>query len=261
MASDSLWFLETPSSQRQSVTPAQCIQVSNLYPNADDSYVRSHQLWAACTLFQATQEDAYWEDAELIYTTFIRPEPGEDDEPPAALEPYQLFDPVANYYNPLWWGLLCMAQSGPEYTGLEDRATLEVPDRVADGAEDDDNFLEFLLDQEFDRGTRAEVTQQIWRQFVLSWITYDGALEDANDQRITCVSFYQCSLQQGYDLTNRGSPIFVASNRVCVAGVRQSTASGTLTSTGRRRTRMAARSRRPACPASSATLRAPQWWR
>ena len=116
------------------------------------------------------------------YKTFIR---GIDGEPPATNG--QLFDPVANYYNPLWWAMLCMAQSSPVYTGLEDRATLEVPDRVAlpEGAAGDTNYINFLLDQQFDNGTRAEVTQQIYEQFVLPWITYDGAVDD-EDKRITC---------------------------------------------------------------------------
>lgn len=162
------------------------MQASQIYPNNDDSYVRSHQLWAACTLFQATEDEEYWNDAETIYTTFIRPELDEDNEPPAEFRPYQLFDPVANYYNPLWWAMLCMAQSAPQYTGLEEEANLLVPRQVAGG--NDDQFIAFLLDQEFKRATRGEATQQIWQQFVLPWITYDGAIEDAANKRITYAS-------------------------------------------------------------------------
>lgn len=174
------------------------LQASQIYPTTTDSYVRSHQLWAACTLFQATGEDKYWEDATTIYTTFIQPERDDAEELPTEMEPYQLFDPVANFYNPVWWGMLCMAQSAPEYSGLEEEANLLVPRQVAGGAEDDE-FIAFLLDQEFKRATRGEAAQQIWKQFVLPWITFDGALKENTPQnvRITCAAFLTICSSRG----------------------------------------------------------------
>jgi hypothetical protein len=168
------------------------LQVSRIYPTTTDSYVRSHQLWAACTLWQSTGKTEYWDDAKTIYTTFIRKRVGEGESPPAEFAPYQLYDPVANYYNPIWWGMLCMAQSAPEYTGLEEQANITVPRQITADGDTVEQFTSFLLQQEFGFATRAEATQQIWEQFVLPWITYDGALTQAAARRITSVAFACC---------------------------------------------------------------------
>lgn len=151
--------------------------------------MRSHQLWAACTLWQATGLEKYWNETETIYKTFIRPE----IDPVTKKLPVgirtQLFDPVANFYNPVWWGLMCIAQSSPEYSGIVEDPTLVLPRQLANvTAEDRDDILDALADQDFGRATRAEAREQIWQQFVLPWITYDGTLTNEDDRRVTCAA-------------------------------------------------------------------------
>ena len=146
------------------------LQVSQVYPSNDDFHVRSHQLWAACTLWQATQLEEYWNETETIYKTYIRPElDPKTKKVPAGIRT-QLYDPVANYYNPIWWALMCIAQSAPEYSGIVDNPNLIIPRKLATLNSTDperQKLLDDLEDQEFARATRAEARDQIWQQMVL----------------------------------------------------------------------------------------------
>jgi hypothetical protein len=117
------------------------VQASQLYPSIDDFNVRSHQLWAACTMWQATGLEAYWNETETIYKTFIRPEidPKTNKLPPGIRT--QLYDPVANFYNPVWWAMICIAQSAPEYSGIVDNPNLILPRALANTSDQTERRL------------------------------------------------------------------------------------------------------------------------
>jgi hypothetical protein len=50
------------------------MQVSSMYGIGKAEWVYAHQLWAACTLYQATNKTVYWKSTEDIYTRWIRPD-------------------------------------------------------------------------------------------------------------------------------------------------------------------------------------------
>lgn len=147
--------------------------------------MHSNQFWAACTLWQATENTKWFQMAEAIYKTKIR-------VADPLKNPTQLYDPVANYVNPTWWGMLCMAQSAPKYSGLEDEATLSVGPPGAD-VRNNDQYIDFLLTQPFQNGTRGEAMQQIWEQFVYPWITYQ-ADNEPEKRRVKCAACFPNTL-------------------------------------------------------------------
>lgn len=136
------------------------MQASDLYPISDPEYVFAHQFWASCTLFQLTQEEAFWNQTEALYLRWINNgEEGID----------RLFFPVANFDNPVFYGLLCMAQSAPSATGFETLSGLEA------AALADQETL--LLTQPPLNATRLDAVNQLWNNFVSVWL---GAIEGEN---------------------------------------------------------------------------------
>jgi hypothetical protein len=47
------------------------LQASQIYGIGKAEYVYAHQLWAACTIYQATQDLAFWNKTQDIYTRWI----------------------------------------------------------------------------------------------------------------------------------------------------------------------------------------------
>lgn len=91
-----------------------------MYGTRKAESVFAHQLWAACSLYQVTEEKRYWTMTEEIYRNLVViTKPSEQ-----AQRITNMYFPVANYDNPIFYGLMCMAQSAPEATGLDDRWAL-----------------------------------------------------------------------------------------------------------------------------------------
>lgn len=88
-----------------------------MYGSQDAESVFAHQLWAACSLFQVTRDRKYWKMTEDIYKNWIVI--SNDKQKDDRLS--NMYFPVANYDNPIFYGLLCMAQSSPDATGLQNR--------------------------------------------------------------------------------------------------------------------------------------------
>jgi hypothetical protein len=76
----------------------------------------------------------------------------------------RLYFPVANFDNPTFFGLVCMAQSAPSATGLETKANLDLEFRNGATVED------LLISQGPLPGTRLETLGQLWANFVQSWV-------------------------------------------------------------------------------------------
>lgn len=155
-----------------------CLQASQLYPLDEDvpPQVYGHQLWAACALYQATGEEEYWNDTLAIYTRYFNALAPVDRSP--------LFNPSANYRNPLWYGLLCMAQSAPDASNIADDPLVAVPEHVDPSAESEanetaagwgegqrDNYRRYLRAQLPATGTRMDVMRQLSNNFVNPWLT------------------------------------------------------------------------------------------
>jgi hypothetical protein len=149
------------------------VQASVVYPISEEFQVHSHQFWAACALWQATQNEDHFKTARELYKEKIR-------VPEGVIT--QLYDPVANYINPTWYGMLCMAQSAPKFSGLEEEATLN----VGNSTENPEDFADEIFKQPFQNGTRGEAMQQIWKQFVYPWISYEQNVVEEKDRRIKC---------------------------------------------------------------------------
>ena len=161
------------------------MQASQLYPldeveeGEGDFQVFSHQLWAACTLFQATNDMKYWNDTLEIYSRYFNAIDSVDGSP--------LFTPAANYRHPQWFAMLCMAQSAPEASNIAEDPLLAVPEHVDPTAESPtnetaagwrggqrDQYRQYLRAQLPEIGTRMEVTRQIGNNFVFPWLTLES---------------------------------------------------------------------------------------
>jgi hypothetical protein len=128
-----------------------CMQVSQLYGIDSPVFVYAHQLWAACSMYQATGKLVYWNTVMDIYTKWQKQ---------TVVGIGQLYQPVPNYDNPLYYGLMCMAQSSPSATGIEGKFDVELK-----GLNQED-----LLSQPPVSGTRLEVLEQLWKTLVSQWI-------------------------------------------------------------------------------------------
>eukprot|EP00892_Ulva_mutabilis_P009409 jgi/Ulvmu1/6840/UM031_0045.1 len=152
---------------------------SQLYPLDEDNdlQVFSHQLWAACSLYQATGSARYWNDTLEIYDRYF-------DALDSELIGSPLYTPAANYRNPQWYGLLCMAQSSPEASNIAEDPLLAVPEHVNPAAEVEVNetaagwrsgqreqYRQYLNAQLPETGTRMEVMRQISNNFIYPWLT------------------------------------------------------------------------------------------
>lgn len=155
-----------------------CLQASQLYPLDEGTplQVFSHQLWAACALFQATGDEEYWQDTLAIYARYFDAVKPVDGSP--------LFNPSANYRNPQWYALLCMAQSSPDASKIADDPLIAVPEHVDPSAESEANetaagwaagqradYRRYLRAQLPATGTRMEVMRQLSNNFVNPWLT------------------------------------------------------------------------------------------
>lgn len=173
------------------------MQASQLYPLDEGSplQVRSHQLFAACALFQATGELRYWNDTLTLYDLYF-------DALDQDLLDSPLYNPSANYRNPQWYALLCMAQSAPDASNIADDPLLAVPEHVDPSAESVGNetaagwrrgqraqYRQYLAAQLPETGTRMEVMRQLSNNFVYPWLTLQsqgsgGAF--AQNDRLRC---------------------------------------------------------------------------
>ena len=137
------------------------MQASYLYGIDDSTWVYAHQIWASCTLYQATNKTSHWNTTEALYKRWIRTEEGDPEGITA------LYFPVANYNNPVFFALMCMAQSAPVASGIATESQLSF--NVAAGGNNATLFDLFLSQQPLP-ATRLEVLGQIWNNFVTPWI-------------------------------------------------------------------------------------------
>lgn len=181
------------------------MQASQLYPLDEGSplQVRSHQLFAACALFQATGELRYWNDTLTLYDLYF-------DALDQDLLDSPLYNPSANYRNPQWYALLCMAQSAPDASNIADDPLLAVPEHVDPSAESVGNetaagwrrgqraqYRQYLAAQLPETGTRMEVMRQLSNNFVYPWLTLQsqgsgGAF--AQNDRLRCGLVLCCAV-------------------------------------------------------------------
>ena len=131
------------------------MQASQLYPLSAAANTQAHQLWAACTLYQATGQSRFWAMTTALYANAGFPAGGN-----------RLFWPVANYDNPLWFGVMCMAQSGRSFTGLEFDAGLELE------ADDGRTPEEILAATAPAPASRLDALNQLWSQLLAMWVGY-----------------------------------------------------------------------------------------
>ena len=193
------------SSCETCLTAGGAVQASQLYPLDKDSplQVRSHQLFAACALFQATGELRYWNDTLTLYDLYF-------DALDQDLLDSPLYNPSANYRNPQWYALLCMAQSAPDASNIADDPLLAVPEHVDPSAESAGNetaagwragqraqYRQYLAAQLPETGTRMEVMRQISNNFVYPWLTLESQGSDgdfAQNDRLRCAPVLCCAV-------------------------------------------------------------------
>jgi hypothetical protein len=143
------------------------MQASRLFGIEKAEYVYAHQLWAACALYQATGDPKHWSTTQQIYEKWINPlqEAGTKVDSSTSID--RLFWPVPNYDNPVFFALMCMAQSSPSATGIETKAELELNKLKGPQADD------LLLSQPPLPGTRLEVLSQLWKNLVAKWVAVE----------------------------------------------------------------------------------------
>ena len=78
------------------------MQASQLYPISSPFNVQAHQLWAACTLFQATGKAGYASLMTALYRNMARAAGGS-----------RLYWPLPNYDNPVRPLLFCPDDLSP----------------------------------------------------------------------------------------------------------------------------------------------------
>lgn len=117
--------------------------------------MQAHQLWAACALYQATGQTRYWAMTKALYLNM-----GED------AGGRRLYWPIANYDNPLWYGLMCMAQSSATYNGLEQNVNIDLRGLGNQTTE------ELILATKPEDASRLDVTQQLWANLLSAWVEY-----------------------------------------------------------------------------------------
>jgi hypothetical protein len=131
------------------------MQASRLYPISDPLNVQAHQLWAACALYQATGQSRYWAMTATLYANMDSDAGGR-----------RLYWPLANYDNPLWYGLMCMAQSGQTYNGLEADAGLNIR------ANGEQTIEEVIASASPAKASRLDVLNQLWANLLSVWVEY-----------------------------------------------------------------------------------------
>ena len=88
-----------------------------------------------------------------------------------------LYVPISNYKNPVHAALLCMAQSAPSATGLEDRYDIELV-KIANNTGNKDLLL--AVDYAIAPATRVEAMEQMWNNLVAPWVALNFTDTDGN---------------------------------------------------------------------------------
>jgi hypothetical protein len=81
--------------------------VGKLYPSYDPNNASQHRFWAACVLWQATNDMQWW---DLAMAERVRVES-------------RLQRPISNWDNTMWLGTMCMAQSAPDAATRDEAST------------------------------------------------------------------------------------------------------------------------------------------
>jgi hypothetical protein len=131
------------------------VQASRLYPISSGRNVHAHQLWAACALYQATKQARYWSMTTELYANMDADDGGR-----------RLYWPLVNYDNPVWYGIMCMAQSGRTYNGLEVDLDINVKNTGNKTLE------ELIVSKKPSEGSRLDATNQLWAHLVSAWLEY-----------------------------------------------------------------------------------------
>jgi hypothetical protein len=90
----------------------------------------------------------------------------------------RLYYPVANFDNPVFFGLICMAQSAPSYTGLETLAGFDYAYKQS--GKSINKVLKQVGPQP---GTRLEALEELFVNFVQRWV---GGSKFNDGGAITC---------------------------------------------------------------------------
>ena len=161
------------------------LQASYLYGIDNSTWVYAHQIWAACTLYQATNKRAHWQTTEALYKRWIRTEEKSESGERQLEGIGALYFPVANYNNPVFFALLCMAQSAPIASGIATKSELRF-DVGAGDRNASQNAYDLFLTQLPLPATRLDVVDQIWTNFVSPWINTTAAT--AATTYLTCAT-------------------------------------------------------------------------
>ena len=143
------------STRYEQVRSQRAVQASQLYPISSANNVQAHQLWAACALYQTTGQTRYWAMTKALYQNM-----GED------AGGRRLYWPIANYDNPLWYGLMCVAQSSATYNGLEQNVNVDLRGL---GNMTTEEVIKNAMPEE---ASRLDATQQLWGNLLSAWLDY-----------------------------------------------------------------------------------------
>jgi hypothetical protein len=78
----------------------------------------------------------------------------------------RLYWPLANYDNPVWYGIMCMAQSSRTYNGIEIASDINVKNTGNRTLE------ELIATRKPAEGSRLDATNQLWANLVSAWVEY-----------------------------------------------------------------------------------------